>query len=642
MDWSTVHVEFGDVILQTNESHLLLLVRDNKVDALGIAVMHFALQNVFTLDGWDPIVQVNSSADTNLWTTMQSIAGNKASAGVKQYMAFTNQWNKSLTQKPDGLFVVKYRGKTIFFINYEADGQDKGKTPDKFAPWLEAINLGRANRVPPQGPVTPAKAESMYTRHCEDNRQLRQTANKMFQAVETARILQNENIPVFTFRSNFHKAWSMGKDKRTATRTINGSIARHSKQQPDWSEKWLVNMYEAHVWSLVQMVNFCKFVNPLAGSRAQRGISDIHTQMFRGEPNKAKKKWDFHFFIGDFRYTAEDMWSTSKREQGEPIDRDNDSRLRKEDAAAHFNFTGFNNLDWNVDWGMFQYLAQDNYVPVNWMIVERFSDTSTHYVDTPDEINGMMTMDKVEKIMGGDREVAEEFIADSTGLGFDQLVQLTQVQGDESNLTIPTHGGWWLNVARTTIEQYFNMMYELSQDNGEYETMWKYPLHSDTQVDIAPTIAILKQFLREVQARKTVRQLYPMQAEYRENLNMHFKAESKSLMAQCCMSIHTSTAPLEDRTRELVAQYNIPSAELFLRMIRCNSFISMQDLARRIQINEHAQTKSPHLQNFYDVLYTFPMGTQSDILFMLISIANDNEPTFSRIKDGLNAEVESD
>ena len=83
----------------------------------------------------------------------------------------------------------------------------------------------------------------------------------------------------------------------------------------------------------------------------------------------------------------------------------------------------------------------------------------------------------------------------------------------------------------------------------------------------------------------------------------------QSLQARLCQDMYFHLPALEVHMQAFVRQFNIPNAELFLRMIRCNNVIALRELAR--------QYFSGKIDKRVDVvLKTLPACTESEIRWL--------------------------
>ena len=87
------------------------------------------------------------------------------------------------------------------------------------------------------------------------------------------------------------------------------------------------------------------------------------------------------------------------------------------------------------------------------------------------------------------------------------------------------------------------------------------------------------------------------------------KNHCRSLQRRLCESMLSNLPELEGEMQKFIASFNIPNAELFLRIIRCNNMLALQELARQFFAG---QMKEP----LDKILKQMPACTESELRWL--------------------------
>ena len=118
-----------------------------------------------------------------------------------------------------------------------------------------------------------------------------------------------------------------------------------------------------------------------------------------------------------------------------------------------------------------------------------------------------------------------------------------------------------------------------------------------------------------------------------------------TLRERIMSQLHYELPCLDPFLLTYIAQFRIPDAELFLRMIRCPNVLALRELAvqhRHLLGGSNTASSVQPAYHIQQTLKNFPMAVQSEILYMLKFVETDDSvlcahPCIARIQAGADA-----
>lgn len=104
----------------------------------------------------------------------------------------------------------------------------------------------------------------------------------------------------------------------------------------------------------------------------------------------------------------------------------------------------------------------------------------------------------------------------------------------------------------------------------------------------------------------------------RQSFEPYVDASSKSLRARAMISLTSNLPQLQNDVERYLKQYNIPNAELFVRMLRVPNILALRELARQIPEGTMMQKHEKYLD-------MMPLGTQTELMFLFRQLRNEND-----------------
>ena len=104
----------------------------------------------------------------------------------------------------------------------------------------------------------------------------------------------------------------------------------------------------------------------------------------------------------------------------------------------------------------------------------------------------------------------------------------------------------------------------------------------------------------------------------RQSFEPYVDGSSKSLRARAMISLASTLPQLQNDVEKYLRQYNIPNAELFVRMLRVPNILALRELARQIPEGTMMQKHEKYLD-------MMPLGTQTELMFLFRQLRNEND-----------------
>lgn len=622
-----VHAETTKKLMATCAPEMILdWVEHNDLDELGMHMMIDCMKKIYNKSGATVYrVNVNSHKHFKTVSKEESIWKNKN----KQSTIFNNCLDFSgakLVQKPDGVFAVSFDDEVEILISYECDGTDKGK-------------------------------------------QREQVANKMWQGIELSRAVSRTDQTVFTVRSNV-KYWRRDREfeakdyKEFHERTKKDFKSYQIKHQmdPNWTTEKLIELWKTHMLCNIEILDILNNVkkNNFTLDRIQsdenfkdmRDIKyDVH--MFLGHFSTAKQQSCIHVEnmkeYNTFSNSASDgpHEKTSKKPEEVEDEYDEDAEILSDGIVKTFRKYDvmINMCNMIIPVSFYTLPTVSNCAPLHALVIPRWTPDWKSNVDVPDtetdiqtdyndlfksrsdgiDITGMMSLyDFRKQTVITDHYLYLNKLFIFAGTSANAVTQKHKVTQIAKDLTNGTPNEMIYQLARMLRTFYYKII------GMELDIQWRPDVGTSFRSSWAmeKCVSVLRSELRKKRF-DNIRTTVPIPLKCRDNHNMHFGKDASTLMARCCADIFENSPDLDPNFKTLIETYNIPSAELFMKTISCFNIVSLQTLARQVAACKDTRfSKHPSMQQFWDVLSSFPVAIQEDLLHMMQLLSEYQTPAY--------------
>lgn len=598
-------------------------VENNDLDELGMRMMTDCMKKIYNKFG-ATVYRVNANSHKHFKTVCdeESLWQNK-NKNTTIFNKCMNFSGAKLIQKPDGVFAVSFDDEVEILITYECDGTDKGKERE-------------------------------------------QVANKMWQGIELSRAISRTDRAAFTVRSNI-KHWRRDREyeardydsyHETTKKDFQSYQIKH-QMDPNWTTEKLIELWKTHMLCNIEILNIWN------GIKQENFTLDCIAQdkNFTGIKNM---KYDVHMFLGHFSMQKQETcvhvkfmcpyspFSDSPSDQpGETHDKkdeedDDGEKAAKGKDKKSKRFPCMVNMCKMIlpaSWYILPKIS--NCAPLNVLVIPRWAPDWKTEVPVPDtetdiqdlkprfqnkprskdilEITGMMSLyDFRQQTVQRDHYLYLNKLFIFAGTSANAVTQKYELERVADDLESGTPNPFMYQLARMLRSFYYKII------KMELDIQWRPDVGNAFRGTWAmeKCVSVLRSDLRKKRF-DNIRATVPLPLQCRDNHNMHFGKNASTLMARCCSDIYENSPALDPDFKTLIETYNIPSAELFMKTISCFNIISLQTFARQIAACKGTRfSKNPSMQQFWDVLSSFPVALQEDLLHMIQLLSDYQAPAY--------------